>query len=258
MSHENFLRAYAPERIGRPWGYRSDDYATGYHRGGDYRKLSADESHSVETEVVAISDGVVDYVGRPNDQLGPTIRIRRDQGGYEFHGHSIAGMGVGTRTTAGTVLGRNAHLDERPGNVSGMHDHIVFSDYADGAWNTDRPTLDPQPIIDTRMKEIDMPLNAETDYAAFSYMLQRALKWDVRRDGLGADAKLGPSVFDMLGAADDSADIRGIAIKLTDADRAAIVKAVTDAVTNTAGGASRDEIAALLNEALAKLTLKAS
>lgn len=202
MSHEKFLEAYAPDRIGRPWGYPSDDYKTGYHRGGDYRKLSDDESYSVEAEVVAISDGTVDYIGRPSDALGPTIRIRRDRGGYEFHSHSIAGLGVGTTTTAGTILGRNAHLDETPGQISGMHDHIVFSDYADGAWNTDRPTEDPQPIIDARLKEIDMPLNPETDYDAFAYMLHRALKWDVRDgDQVGATAANGRTIWDRLGQA---------------------------------------------------------
>lgn len=147
MSIETFRRAYAPERIGRAWGFRSTDYATGRHRGLDVRKQNAEKTASVETDVIAISDGVVDYIGRPSDALGPTIRIRRDDGGYEFHSHTIADVTVGTRTTAGTRLGRNARMSERPGLIFGVHDHVVFSDYADGAWNTNRSTHDPYPFI---------------------------------------------------------------------------------------------------------------
>ena len=203
MSSEDFTTAYAPDRIGRPWGYRSTDYATGAHRGQDIRQTDPTGSYSIPTSVVAISDGTVDYIGRPSTALGPTIRIRRDGGGYEFHSHTIATVPTGTHTTAGTVLGRNAHLDENPGQIDGVHDHIVFSDYSDGAWNTVRPTLDPYPIITRRLKEIDMPLNPDTDYDAFAYMLHRALKWDVRDgDRVGADAKNGRTIWDRFGQID--------------------------------------------------------
>lgn len=154
MSIEAFRRAYAPERIGREWGFRSSDYASGRHRGLDVRLVHSSGDYSIETDVIAISDGVVDYVGRPNNSLGPTLRIRRDGGGYEFHSHTIADVSVGTRTTAGTRLGRNARMSERPGLIFGVHDHVVFSDYADGAWNTDRPTRDPYPIIVNRLAAV--------------------------------------------------------------------------------------------------------
>lgn len=143
----SLFEAYAPERFGREWGYRSSDYAGGYHRGQDVRKVHESGDYSVETDVIAISGGVVDYVGRPNTLLGPTIRIRRDQGGYEFHSHTMPAVTVGTRTPPGARLGRNARMSEAPGLIFGVHDHIVFSDYADGAWNTDRPTYDPAPFI---------------------------------------------------------------------------------------------------------------
>lgn len=147
MSIEAFRRAYAPERIGREWGFRSNDYATGRHRGLDVREQNEQRTASVETDVIAISPGVVDYIGRPSDALGPTVRIRRDAGGYEFHSHTIADIKNGTRTSPGTRLGRNARMSEKPGLIFGVHDHVVFSDYADGAWNTSRPTHDPYPFI---------------------------------------------------------------------------------------------------------------
>lgn len=143
MSADAFRRAYADDRIGRPWGFKSTDYAGGYHRGLDVRERNKAGTASIVTDVVAISDGVVDYVGRPNDLLGPTVRIKRDDGGYEFHSHTIASVKVGTGTTTGTVLGRNARLTEKPGLIDGVHDHIVFSDHSDGAWRTSRATHDP-------------------------------------------------------------------------------------------------------------------
>lgn len=150
----SFQEAYAPDRIGRPWGFRSSDYAGGSHRGQDVRKVHESGDYSVETDVVAISDGVVDYVGRPNGSLGPTVRIRRDKGGYEFHSHTVASVSVGTRTTDGTRLGRNARMSEAPGLIRGVHDHIVFSDYSDGAWNTNRPTHDPMRFITEKLTAV--------------------------------------------------------------------------------------------------------
>lgn len=208
MSSEDFTTAYAPDRIGRPWGYRSSDYATGAHRGLDVRRTDPTGSYSIPTSVVAISDGTVDYIGRPSSALGPTIRIRRDSGGYEFHSHTVASVGVGATTTAGTILGRNAHLDENPGQIDGVHDHIVFSDYADGAWNTSRPTTNPLPIITARLQEVDMALNPQTDYDAFAYMLHRALKWDVRDgDKVGADSNNGRTIWDRFGKLDATAAV---------------------------------------------------
>jgi hypothetical protein len=57
------------------------------------------------------------------------------------------------------------------------------------------------PIIPGLLEE-DMPLNADADYEAFKQMLYRALKWDVRDGdkGAGADAKLGMTLWDRLGA----------------------------------------------------------
>lgn len=47
-------------------------------------------------------------------------------------------------------------------------------------------------------EEPDMALNAETDYPAFSAMLQRALQFDVRPNGVGADWRLGATIWERL------------------------------------------------------------
>lgn len=105
--------------------------------------------------------------------------------------------------------------------------------------------------------------NTEDNYQTFARFLQRALKFDVRTDGLGADWKLGPTIFELLRAADDSTEVAGvkgavsaIAVKMTDDDRAAIAKSVADAINIPAGGASKADVTAAIDAGLAKLVLK--
>lgn len=72
--------------------------------------------------------------------------------------------------------------------------------------------------------EDDMPLNADTDYAAFSAMLQRALRFDVRPNGVGADWKLGPTLWERLNGIEAAAKA-GVSIDAGD-----VAKAVADAI----------------------------
>lgn len=62
---------------------------------------------------------------------------------------------------------------------------LTLTKGADGVW---------------RLEE-DMPLDANADYEAFKTMLQRALRFDVRPNGAGADHKLGPTLWERLDAA---------------------------------------------------------
>lgn len=105
--------------------------------------------------------------------------------------------------------------------------------------------------------------NTEENYQTFMRWLQRALKFDVRTDGAGPDWKLGPTIFELLRAADDSSDVAGvkgavsaIAVKMTDEDRAAIAKSVADSIKLPAAGASKADVAAAIDAGLAKLVLK--
>jgi hypothetical protein len=95
--------------------------------------------------------------------------------------------------------------------------------------------------------------------------LQRAVKCDSSLKGFGSVSNLGPSVFEMLGAANDSADIAGvkadissIAVKMTDEDRAAIAAAVTSAIKLPEGGATKADVQAAIDAGLAKLVLKSA
>lgn len=72
----------------------------------------------------------------------------------------------------------------------GAHMHTTGF-HADGTrWNW---------TLDTESGD-DMALNAGTDYEAFKAMLYRALKWDVRENGAGADSTLGATIWDRFGA----------------------------------------------------------
>lgn len=264
---------YAPDRIGYRYGVPDDAYSKGYHRGQDVRKLNADETASVVTAVDAIDDGTVVYVGRPNGLLAWTVVIDtgRAEGRYESHSHlADVIVSVGQRVVSGQRIARNAAMNEGPGLVTAPHDHVTVTDYLDGAWETWRGEYDPLPFMRAAYQRAreganDMGTldNTEENYQTFMRWLQRALKFDVRTDGAGPDWKLGPTIFELLRAADDSSDVAGvkgavsaIAVKMTDEDRAAIAKSVADAIKIPAGGASKADVAAAIDAGLAKLVLK--
>lgn len=103
----------------------------------------------------------------------------------------------------------------------------------------------------------------EDNYQTFAYWLQRAFKFDVRTDGMGPNWRFGPTVFELLRAADDSAEVKNvggavsaIAVKMTDEDRAAIAKAVADGIKIPTGGATKADVQAAIDAGLAKLVLK--
>lgn len=139
---------YAPDRIGYRYRVPDPAYSKGYHRGQDVRERG--RRGSIITDVDAIDDGRVVYVGRPNDLLGLTVVIDtgRDQGRYESHSH-MAGVvvSVGQQVESGQRLGRNAAMDENPGKVDGVHDHITITDAYNGAWMTWMDEYDPLPFI---------------------------------------------------------------------------------------------------------------
>ena len=257
---------YAPDRIGYRYGVPDDAYSKGYHRGQDVRKLNADETASVVTAVDAIDDGTVAYVGIPNGLLRRTVVIDtgRARGRYESHSHMAdISVGVGQRVSSGDRLGRNAAMNEGPGMVTAPHDHVTITDYLGGAWETWRDEYDPLPFMQAAYQRAreganDMGTldNTEENYQNFARFLQRALKFDIRPNGFGPDWRLGPTVFEMLSAADDSNDIKTIAVKMTDEDRAAIAKQVAAAITIPSGGASKADVTAAIDASLSKLILK--
>ncbi|WP_336633624.1 MULTISPECIES: M23 family metallopeptidase [unclassified Microbacterium] len=140
---------YAPDRIGYRYGVADDNYQKGYHRGQDVRQKGP-RGGSVVTQVDAIDDGVVVYVGRPNSLLGATVVIDtgRAEGRFESHSHMAdVCVSVGDRVTSGQRLGRNADMDESPGFIDGPHDHCTITDRLDGAWMTWVGEYDPLPFM---------------------------------------------------------------------------------------------------------------
>lgn len=146
------LEAYDDDRLGRPYKFWDRKVYTmkGYHRGQDIRKQNERKTASVVTDVVSLSAGKVVYIGRPNELLELTIVVDtgRGRGRYEFHSHDAEPVvKKGQKVAAGEKLARNADEDENPGTAwGGPHDHLVISDYADGAW-MNRPEYDPLPFI---------------------------------------------------------------------------------------------------------------
>lgn len=144
------LDTYAPDRIGYRYGTPDSAYSKGYHRGQDVRKLNEAGTASVVTDVEAIDDGVVVYVGRPNGLLARTVVIDtgRARGRYESHSHMAdISVGHGQRVSSGDRLGRNAKMSEDRGFIDGVHDHVTITDYPGGAWETWRGEYDPLPFM---------------------------------------------------------------------------------------------------------------
>jgi len=147
------LEAYGDDRLGRPYKYWDRDVYTmkGYHRAQDIRKQNERKTASVVSDVVSLSAGKVVYIGRPNELLELTIVVdtgRRGRGRYESHSHNAEPVvKKGQKVAAGERLARNADSDEKPGTAwGGPHDHLVISNYIDGAWKN-RPEYDPLPFI---------------------------------------------------------------------------------------------------------------
>ena len=139
---------YAPDRIGYRYGVPDNAYSKGYHRGQDVRLRGP--YGSLVTQVDAIDDGVVVYVGRPNGLLAWTVVIDtgRAKSRYESHSHMAdISVGVGQRVSSGDRLGRNASMDEDHGFIDGVHDHVTITDRFDGAWVTWLDEYDPLPFM---------------------------------------------------------------------------------------------------------------
>lgn len=140
-------------------------------------------------------------------------------------------------------------------NTGGDHVHVTAfkgRGYTLGASGTDDFHAISEDFDD--MGKID---NTEENYQTIASFLQRAFRFDVRPLGKGPDHRLGPTVFELLGAADDSADVKAMAVKMTPEDRAEIAKAVAGAIQlPSTGGATKADIAAAIDAGLAKLVLK--
>lgn len=202
---------YAPDRIGYRYGTPDSAYSKGYHRGQDVRLRGP--YGSLVTQVDAIDDGVVVYVGRPNGLLAWTVVIDtgRARGRYESHSHMAdISVGVGQRVSSGDRLGRNASMDEDHGFIDGVHDHVTITDRFDGAWVTWLNEYDPLPFMQAayaRATQGDAATGGSTPFdpeeddmytdedRARAERIERKLDRQARIMG-GTDG--GPTLFDYL------------------------------------------------------------
>lgn len=157
---ETLAEVYGDDRWGRAYGYKDPIYSGGWHRGQDIRKQVPSGAYSISHDVLALNSGKVVNVTRKT-KVGLTIVIDRGTGParYEFHSHlRNAKVKVGDRVKPGQKLAETALAHENPGTSwGGPHDHVVFSDYSDASWNTNRTVIDPRPIIRGARKPVTPP-----------------------------------------------------------------------------------------------------
>ena len=147
---ETLAQVYGSDRLGRVFGYRDKVYAGGWHRGLDVRKQVPSGAYSISHDVLAIFSGRVVAVVRKT-KIGLTIVIDtgRKVGRYESHSHlRNAQVSVGDYVSSGQRIAETDTNARTAGSSwAGPHDHIVFSNSSDAAWNTARAVFDPLPMI---------------------------------------------------------------------------------------------------------------
>jgi murein DD-endopeptidase MepM/ murein hydrolase activator NlpD len=73
----------------------------------------------------------------------------------------------------------------------GPHVHVSLWNHT---WDSYANSID----FENYIGDDDMPLDANNDYAAFSNMLQRALRYDTRPEGNGPTSEYGPTIWERL------------------------------------------------------------
>lgn len=91
-------------------------------------------------------------------------------------------------------------------------------------------------------------LNATRDYPAFAAMEQRGAKYDVRPGGVGADWKLGPTIFEYLAGAQNRAVTEDQVKQIADAVVAAVGKPKVEIDYAKIAKTINDDVAARLAE----------
>lgn len=94
----------------------------------------------------------------------------------------------------GEAVDSNEH--SAPWEANGWVQTARYDDDRDEPWHREYFPDRDQHINDPQ--EDDMPLDQNRDYPAFAAMLQRSLRFDVRPNGVGADWKLGPTLWERL------------------------------------------------------------
>lgn len=175
------------------------------------------DSTTEDLKIVAPAAGRVTAVGTYGS-YGLRIVITHDDGTWSLIAHLAAALvkvgdrvaqrqHIGTMGNSGTVY-VHAHQEYHLANGAAVDPLAYMSTTAGGPG--------------TPIGEEDMPLNADIDYPAFSAMLQRALTFDARPNGAGADWKLGPTIWERLNTIERAV----VATAKPDIDEAELAKAL--------------------------------
>ena len=188
---------YSPSRPhgGRDWGY--------YYASAASRRTVAPAGGTI---IAAHSDG-----GNHNG-WGNYVDILIPSNGHRIVSrlahHASISVRTGDRVAQGADIGVMGATGETYGQTH-LHEELwIDGDRVDPDYyrTFDLPgtTASPTGGGGTPLED-DMPLDANADYEAFKTMLQRALKFDVRPNGAGADARLGRTLWEQLNGIENAA-----------------------------------------------------
>jgi hypothetical protein len=154
-----------------------------------------DYASAYGTPIAAAGAGwISDVKSDPGDATGRFIQLSLDDGRTVRYLHlSTIWRGYGARVVAGEGLGESGASGYGNDWHYGPHVHTTL--WNGPAWSG--PTIDFA-LYAGEEDEDDMPLDANNDYAAFSNMLQRALRFDTRPEGNGASSEFGPTIWERL------------------------------------------------------------
>ena len=131
---------------GREYGFRSDDYAGGRHRGQDIPG-AVDGHEWIGKKIPILRPGRLIHTTQKT-KLGGVYVYAVEDGEYDIYCHThpfLDGIRLSNWSDA---------LKWRGTSYRGPHLHLVRSRFADAGWNDSRPTLDPRVIIRARLRAL--------------------------------------------------------------------------------------------------------
>lgn len=133
---------------GSYWSCNEDSHGNGIHTGVDYAAPSG-------TKVVAARDGTVQHSNHGSAFGSHQVDIPNG-GTRDFYAHMRSRVANGTKVKAGDKIGEVG----AEGNVTGPHLHFERHNVNSGGWSC-AVVVNPQPSIDYKKDDEDMPLNSE-------------------------------------------------------------------------------------------------
>lgn len=141
---DEFIQFWTLYTEGREFGFKSDDYRVGWHRGQDVPGVV--EGSEWLDKTIPVLPGT-SFVRRLITEKCGGVEVYRFGTMYVFYCHTVP-QGAGKF--------RLADWNDDPkwrGLWRGPHLHLVFSLWEDAAWNDERTVIDPRPHIAAALDE---------------------------------------------------------------------------------------------------------